>query len=211
MPENAAVTLTPTSFSPGYCYPSDPQRFLLDICRHIQAFLPGNYSTFVYGSTVPIAADREKPWIDTSSGYPLLRIYANGAWVTYQAFKTGDIIMFSGDTDNIVAPWYLCNGENGTPDLRDKFILGWSSGRPVGTTGGEESHTLTQAELPAVTIPLGVGSLSNGTAGAVTYVLPNASNDPTASGGHSGAIGSGVAHNNMPPWYALAFQMYKAS
>lgn len=32
------------------------------------------------------------------------------------------------------------------PDYRGRFVLGASGGRPVATTGGEESHTLTAAE-----------------------------------------------------------------
>ena len=37
---------------------------------------------------------------------------------------TGGIIMWSGTVANIPTGWYLCNGSNGTPDLRDKFIVG---------------------------------------------------------------------------------------
>lgn len=37
---------------------------------------------------------------------------------------SGGIIMWSGSISAIPAGWYLCNGSNGTPDLRDKFIVG---------------------------------------------------------------------------------------
>lgn len=36
----------------------------------------------------------------------------------------GTIIMFNGDLDKIPKKWSLCNGENGTPDLRDVFVQG---------------------------------------------------------------------------------------
>lgn len=47
---------------------------------------------------------------------------------------TGGIIMYTG----VTAPsgWALCNGTNGTPDLRDKFIIGAGLNYPYGTTGG---------------------------------------------------------------------------
>lgn len=205
MQSNASVTLIPGTFPPGYCYPTDPQRFLLDICKKINAFLPGSYSTFVLGSTTPIAEDRGKPWIKLGSDGEFLGVYtySNGQWVTQTIFTTGDIMMFSGSPNDVVAPWYLCNGENGTPDLRGKFILGWSDARPVGTTGGEEEHTLTIAEMPAHDHSGGAGvSVSGSDAG---------SNGNLANGWRTGFTGGGLAHNNMPPYYALAFKMYKES
>ena len=36
----------------------------------------------------------------------------------------GGIIMWSGTVASIPADWQLCDGTNGTPDLRDKFIVG---------------------------------------------------------------------------------------
>ena len=38
--------------------------------------------------------------------------------------------------------WQICDGTNGTPDLRDKFIIGASSSKALGTTGGS-----TEAEV----------------------------------------------------------------
>lgn len=40
------------------------------------------------------------------------------------AVPIGGIIMWSGSIATIPANWYLCNGSNSTPDLRDKFIVG---------------------------------------------------------------------------------------
>ena len=36
----------------------------------------------------------------------------------------GGIILWSGAISAKPAGWHLCNGENGTPDLRDKFVIG---------------------------------------------------------------------------------------
>ena len=43
------------------------------------------------------------------------------------AFPSGGIIMWSGLISAIPSGWYLCNGSNSTPDLRDKFIIGASA------------------------------------------------------------------------------------
>jgi hypothetical protein len=48
--------------------------------------------------------------------------------------------MWSGTLDDVPDGWALCDGENGTPDLRDKFIYGWTDGVDPGDTGGTVSH-----------------------------------------------------------------------
>lgn len=57
---------------------------------------------------------------------------------------SGGIIMWSGTLATIPSGWALCDGTNETPDLRDKFIYGWSEGVDPGGTGGTSSHLHTQ-------------------------------------------------------------------
>lgn len=64
-------------------------------------------------------------------------------------FIKGMIIDWYGSSDNIPKGWKLCNGENGTPDLRDKFIIGAGNKFEQKTTGGAEQHTLSENEIPA--------------------------------------------------------------
>ncbi len=79
----------------------------------------------------------------------------------------GSIIMWYGNVTTIPTGWVLCDGNNSTPDLRGRFIVGFDnrttdpgngiwdsqysavngSALPVGT-GGEKTHVLTKAELP---------------------------------------------------------------
>lgn len=36
----------------------------------------------------------------------------------------GSIIMWSGTADTVPDGWHICDGEEGTIDLRDRFVLG---------------------------------------------------------------------------------------
>ena len=50
--------------------------------------------------------------------------------------------MWSGAANAIPTGWVLCNGANGTPDLRDRFVVGAGSGYSVDNTGGSANATL---------------------------------------------------------------------
>jgi hypothetical protein len=56
----------------------------------------------------------------------------------------GGIIMWSGVS--IPTGWALCDGTGGTPDLRNRFIIGAGSTYAVGTSGG--STTIEASNLP---------------------------------------------------------------
>jgi len=59
----------------------------------------------------------------------------------------GVIVMWAGSIDSIPADWELCNGSNGTPDLRDNFIRGAPPGEDPGTLGGNVAHNHTYTEI----------------------------------------------------------------
>lgn len=61
------------------------------------------------------------------------------------AMPIGSIIMFNGQAADIPSGWAICNGENGTPNLIDRFILGSNI---CGSTGGASQVTLSVAQLP---------------------------------------------------------------
>jgi len=119
----------------------------------------------------------------------------------------GSIIMWSGSIDAIPSGWALCNGENSTPDLRDKFVLGAGSSYSVGAIGGEATHTLTIAEMPAHKHSVMEYSGQSGVSGATAYSAHINSNTNGASSDGTTFAGGSEAHNNMPPYYALAYIM----
>jgi len=85
---------------------------------------------------------------------------------------SGVIVLWSGSIGSIPAGWYLCNGNNGTPDLRDRFIVGAGSTYAVDATGGSanaitvsHTHTFTGSAATAGTHTHGVWSDSAGADG----------------------------------------------
>ena len=69
---------------------------------------------------------------------------------TTPALPSGCIILWSGSVGSVPSGFYLCNGANGTPDLRDRFIVGAGSSYSVAQTGGSadsivvnHNHTAT--------------------------------------------------------------------
>jgi len=53
---------------------------------------------------------------------------------------TGGIIMWSGSIGSIPSGYVICDGSNGTPDLRDRFVVGSGNSYAVGNTGGFTSN-----------------------------------------------------------------------
>lgn len=176
-------------------------------------------------------------------------------------FPSGGIIMWSGSIETIPGGWVLCDGNNSTPDLRDRFVVGAGLGYAVGDTGGSATVVLETANLPVHSHPVDintdvkgshahggststanlsgdfwVGGGNNGTSGIVSLIQNggrpgldansgfqqlyrvNATHGHSIStdsqgshshnvSGNTGNAGSGTAHENRPPYYALAYIM----
>lgn len=60
----------------------------------------------------------------------------------------GVIVMWSGEKDRIPQGWALCDGNNDTPNLCDRFIVGAGKTYGVGDTGGENAVALTKEQMP---------------------------------------------------------------
>ena len=139
----------------------------------------------------------------------------------------GIIVAWSGTVDSIPAGWVLCDGANGTPDLRDKFIVGArqddqgvaktmvlgslsQTGGSIshnhgGTTG---SHVLTIAEIPPHShgyYKPRIQGRYDGHSSQVVTDMDWVQGETVGGGqGHTHTIASGY---NVPPYYALAFIM----
>ena len=67
----------------------------------------------------------------------------------HSVVPVGVIWMWNSTAVSIPSGWQLCDGSNGTPDLRDRFIVGAGSTYNVAATGGSNSTTLTLSNLPS--------------------------------------------------------------
>jgi microcystin-dependent protein len=195
--------------------------------------------------------------LDDSIIFNIPNLYYTIITLDNKKYALGQIVMWSGTISSIPNGWVLCDGNNGTIDLRGKFILGGiksissstsalasssssstsqnntyknttaSNGltiRYVGEQGGEEEHKITIDELPNHTHQLlnGVNIKSSGYRyqdqyggtsedsylhDGLEYTGVNNNNNPSlqCNGRNNTTCSPGLAHENMPPYYALFF------
>lgn len=136
----------------------------------------------------------------------------------------GVIMMWSGSIETIPAGWALCNGLNGTPDLRDRFVVAAGNNYTPGNSGGANSVTVNAHahSLPNHTHTFsGTGNAAPSTGNFDTALggggplLTNSNHvhsvsfGGTTNAGGSGSTGSAGEQSldNRPPYIALAFIM----
>lgn len=126
----------------------------------------------------------------------------------------GGIILWYGSIVSIPSGWALCDGNNGTPNLKDKFVVGAGSTYSVGGTGGSTdavivSHTHSVSDpghnhtVPLVPYYGTLGSEVDGAknTGGTTGTSTSTTGISISSTGESGT------NKNLPPYYALAYIM----
>lgn len=161
-------------------------------------------------------------------------VYSTGAGVEKiisDVTPSGIISLWSGSIASIPTGWALCNGSNGTPDLRNRFIVGAGSTYAVAATGGSadaivvaHTHTATSTDSGHVhglryqatgAVPSGVGlsvtAASNDFTNSIAYNF-NGSTRTSDSGSANittsvASAGSSGTNANLPPYYALAYIM----
>lgn len=108
----------------------------------------------------------------------------------------GVIELWSGSLATIPDGWVLCDGTNGTPDLRDQFSIAASPAIPPGTTADSSSHLHAfTSNTHRHTVGAGTDTQGGGTAiDRFTTFNP--------------ASGSSDAAPAIPPFYSLAYVMF---
>ncbi len=93
--------------------------------------------------------------------------------------------------------------------LKDRFVLAAGDAYAAGTTGGEAAHALTVSEMPSHTHTYvdAPHLYAERDTSQNSIICPNGTESANAMAYNTGAIGSGAAHNNMPPY--LAVYMWK--
>lgn len=111
---------------------------------------------FENGETKPVYRTRYATFGHTSSGvnYPWTdfhRVITNQE-IAQRCNHIGFVQDYYGRIEDIPNGWFLCDGTNGTPDLRGLFIVGYDSRNndynEIGKTGGLANVTLTANQLP---------------------------------------------------------------
>lgn len=118
----------------------------------------------------------------------------------------GCVIAWYGN--NIPNGWLICDGTQGTPDLRGRVILGEGDGpgltsRYLNQSGGEENHILTINEMPAHSHHYYRGH-DRGSGGGTSDVQHR---DDDTSSRNTDNTGGNNPHNNMPPYRVLTYIM----
>lgn len=120
----------------------------------------------------------------------------------------GTILMWPNNV--IPLGFQLCDGTNGTPDLREKFVLGVGATHALHATGGEAAHTLTLGETPTHN-HVGLTYTGTGYDNQHEYApfISSCRTGPCPGtycpDATTGNAGSGQAHNNLPPFHALYY------
>ncbi len=239
------IRLTFANPPPGTCPSTFDEAVVL-----LQALLSGEVTTtfipYILGFATPAVEDQDKAWIRLdANGRPLgTFIFYAGSWRRQYTGKPGQIAMFNGNPATyfdgtgkglITAEWdgwAICNGNNGTPNLTDKFIagahmdnsdgqLGYTGGvwksmvYPFANvaTGGVPYHTIVASDLPALDISIDGNEYNPGGSphadARVIIDLLYANGAPhSADIAHYGTTGAQTSIPSVPPFYAMAFALF---
>jgi hypothetical protein len=167
-----------------------------------------------------------------TSGQVIVSAGSGNTPVWGSGFPSGGIIMWSGSIATIPSGWYLCDGNNSTPDLRNRFIIGANAddsgtaktsvtGSATQTGGSKDAINVSHTHTATVTDPghrhtwgYGLEGDDDGyggsnaeytrIGGSDASVIQIATTGITVSNSTEGSSGTNA---NLPPYYALAFIM----
>lgn len=106
-----------------------------------------------------------------------------------EGVPSGVIALWSGSTASIPSGWVICDGTNSTPDLRDRFIVGAGNTYAVDATGGSNTVTLAEANLPGHTHSVSGTTASDG---AHTH---NVSGNTSTTGAHTHTLSGNTSNS----------------
>ncbi|MCK5562492.1 MAG: hypothetical protein KAJ51_17965 [Thermoplasmata archaeon] len=159
-----------------------------------------------------------------------------------EGMPIGSIILWSGTIDGNGNPiiggssdtnWHICDGTQGTPDLRNRFVVGSGGSYATGNTGGANGVTLTENQIPGHTHTFSGSTSSDGAHNHRYYdkwpsvdsaehngkhvgsedcwdtqrTTSSAGDHSHSFSGTTASTGGDGSHENRPPYYALAFIM----
>lgn len=205
--------------------------------------IQGEIIPYVTGAATPAVDDQDKVWhrID-SIGRPLgAYVFYSGSWRKQYTANIGQVVMYSGDPGVDFAGaghagtvggewdgWQLCSGENGSPNLSNKFVVGakmddlavgypdgdgpWKTsvdGTTQQEAAGVHEITLDNSNTYRPAIPaLKAGRWhADGNAADVSGGLYGLGSDSTLSAADAGNPAP-LAIPTLPPYYSLAYVIF---
>jgi len=113
------------------CPPSGINNAIREVMAHLKDFQTGtsgdpftNSSTVTSSGTLAVTGNLTLDGSAGTSGQVMVSAGSGNTPTWGNAFVAGMIMMWSGTIATIPSGWYLCDGTNSTPDLRNKFIIG---------------------------------------------------------------------------------------
>ena len=161
------------------------------------------FITFVGSSSGnnPIRVDTDLKYNPSTNRLTAGSFAGDGSALTgVESFVTGMIIAWYGNTGNIPSGFVLCDGNNNTPDLRDRFIVGAGSAYSPGATGGSKDAVLVSHF-----------HTTENFVGRSNYAEPRnfgvGTDGNLNSTGNTDTKGEDGTNKNLPPYHALCYIM----
>ena len=161
------------------------------------------FITFVESSSGnnPIRVDTDLKYNPSTNRLTAGSFAGDGSALTgVESFVTGMIIAWYGNTGNIPTGFVLCDGNNNTPDLRDRFIVGAGSAYSPGDTGGSKDAVLVSHF-----------HTTENFVGRSNYAEPRnfgvGTDGNLNSTGNTDTKGEDGTNKNLPPYHALCYIM----
>jgi hypothetical protein len=213
------------------CAPSGINNAIREVMAQIKDMQTGaDGDNFAVSGTLAITGGLTLDGAAGTSGQVMVSAGSGSTPTWGNAFVAGMIMMWSGSIASIPSGWLLCDGASGTPDLRNRFVVGAGSTYGVNATGGtadsivvSHSHTASTdtASLTGTLRSQAVRQLDDAQSGIVTGVSNFGGSGASgaaagsawtldASHSHSVTIdneGSSGTNANLPPYFALAYIM----
>ena len=148
------------------------------VAQYVQLYGAGSEKLKTIGSGVTVTGTTFSNQLSVSGVCTATSFDGDGSLITNVGgtIPSGGIILWSGAANAIPTGWYLCDGQNSTPDLRNRFVVGAGDSYAVDATGGSADATL-------VSHTHGSGNLGTGNAGSHSH---SGNTNNTGDHSHSG-------------------------
>lgn len=214
------------------CAPSGINNAIRELMSQLKDQQSGtDGDNFTVGGDLTLSSDLILGGSSGTSGQVVVSQGSGSAPAWGNAFVAGMIMMWSGTIATIPSGWLLCDGSSGTPDLRNRFIIGANAddagaaktnvtGSATQTGGSKDAIVVSHTHTATVTDPghkhtfptrydftgggNGFQSPYNGLGTPSNSDTTTVTTGITVSNSTEGSSGTNA---NLPPYYALAFIM----